>query len=124
MHRNKYLRSGRVFVVSPPTSDRPDDGLVNWPSTDSFHHRQMLQVIVRLEESVASEEFDKYTSYTPNIAWETPPHVEYDFGRSIVSRRNDRRVVLIIERGGTKVDQPDFGTEQYSSKFCRSSRGL
>jgi len=48
----------------------------------------MLEVIVRLEESVAREELDQNASYTPDIAWETPTEVEYDFRGSIVSRRH------------------------------------
>ena len=84
----------------------------------------MLQVIVRLKEGVASKELDKNTSYTPDVARETPAHVENDLRRTVMSCRNNRRVIFVIERGGTKVNQSNFGTEQYSAEFCRSRRGF
>lgn len=33
-----------------------------------FHHRQVLEIIVRLEEGIAGEEFDKDAPYAPDIA--------------------------------------------------------
>jgi hypothetical protein len=45
---------------------------INLATADGLHHCQMLEVVVRLEQGVASEEFDQDASYTPDVARETP----------------------------------------------------
>ena len=63
---------------------------------------------MRLEECVTCEELDEDASNAPNIARIAPSQVEYDLRCSIVSCRDDGRVVLIIKGCGSKVDQSDL----------------
>ena len=55
-----------------------------------FHHGQMLQIVVCLEKGVSREEFDKYTSNTPDIAWERPTQTKNNLRSSVVSCGYDR----------------------------------
>ena len=68
-----------------------------------------------LEKSISSEEFDQYATNTPDITWIAPPKVEDNFRSSIMSGRNDRRVVLVIEGRRAEVYQSYLGIEKDST---------
>lgn len=83
------LRSCRVLVVATSRSDLADEGFVNGLVAHSFHHGQVLEIVVRLEQGISSEELDKDAAYTPDITRETPSKVKYDFGGAVVAGRDD-----------------------------------
>lgn len=92
------LRVGRVARVRAVLLvDRSDDVSINLATAHSLHHSQMFEVVVCLEQGIAGEEFDQDAPYTPNVAGETPAQVQDDLWRTVVSCRDNRRVVLIIE---------------------------
>jgi hypothetical protein len=73
------LRVGRVTGVRAVLLvDSSDDVSIDLATTHSFHHCQMLEIVVRLEQSVAGEEFDQDAPYAPDVAGEAPAKVEYD----------------------------------------------
>lgn len=71
----------------------------------------MLKVVMRLEESVTSEEFDEDAANAPNIAWIAPSQVKYNLWCSVVPRGNDRGVVFIVECCRPKVNESDLGVK-------------
>lgn len=89
-----------------------DKSRVDLGPNDSFHHRKMFEVVMCLEKGVSGEELNQDTANTPNITGETPSQVEYNFGGTIVSSRNDRGMILVIEGRRTKVDQSNFAVEK------------
>lgn len=86
----KDLRCSRVLVAATARGDLTDKCFINRGIAHGFHHRQMLQVIVRLEQGIAGEELDKNTTYAPDVAREAPSKVEYDLGGTVVSGRDNR----------------------------------
>lgn len=86
---------------------------VDPPVAHALHHSQVLEIIVRLEESVASEELDKNATDTPNIAGEGPSKSKDDLGSTVVTRRHHRRVILVFESSGAKIDEANLGVEEY-----------
>ena len=66
-----------------------DKRLVDRSVAHGFHHCQMLQIIVRLEQGIACEELDENAAYAPNVAREAPSKVEDDLGSAVVSGRDD-----------------------------------
>lgn len=67
---------------------------------------------MRLEERIPCEEFNQDTPDTPNVTRKTPTQVEDDLRCPIVSRRDYRGMVLIVEGGGTKIDQPNLTVKE------------
>jgi len=72
----------------------------------------VLEVLVRLEQGLARKELDEDAPDGPDVARVGPPEAEDDLGRTIVARRDDRRVVLLIERGRAEVDEADLSRAQ------------
>lgn len=70
---------------------------VDLATADRFHHREMFQIVVRLEESVAGKELYQDATYAPYIARKRPTKVEDDLRSTVVSSRDDRRVVFVVE---------------------------
>ena len=62
-----------------------DDFGLDFATADCFHHSQMLEIIMRLEESVACEELHYNAPYAPNVAWVAPAKLKNDFGCAVVS---------------------------------------
>lgn len=122
------LRCLIAIVRSRTTHDRPYKLQLQFSVAYTFHHGEMLEVIVSLEKSISSEEFDQYATNTPDITWIAPPEIEDDFRSPIVSGRNDRGVILIIEGRRAKVYQSYLGIEKDStlsgnSVYTRRRRG-
>jgi len=82
---------------------------INSHVDDGFHHGQVFQVVVCLEEGVACEELDQNATNAPNIAGERPAESEDDFRGTVVSGRHYRGVVFILESCGTKIDEANLG---------------
>ena len=76
-----------------------------------------------LEEGVTGIELDQDTANTPDVAGITPAQVEDDFWCTVMPRRDDRRVILIVESGRAKVNQPDLCIEQDFPVSFSSSDG-
>ncbi len=89
-----------------------DEGLVDPGVDDGFHHGQMLEIIVRLEEGVSGKELDQDASDAPDVAGIGPPEPEDDLGRPVMPGRHDRRVVLVLEGCRAKVDQANLGVQE------------
>jgi hypothetical protein len=77
--------------------DRSHNISINLATADGLHHCEMFEVVVSLEQGVASEELDKNASYTPNVARETPTKVQDNLWCSVVTSRYYRGVVLVVE---------------------------
>lgn len=71
----------------------------------------MLKVVVRLEESVTSEELDEDAANAPDIAWIAPSQVQYNLWCSVVPCRYDRGVVFIVEGCRSKINESDLGVK-------------
>lgn len=96
----------------------PDNVSINLATAHSFHHSQVLEVVVRLEQGVAGEELDENASYAPDVAGEAPSQVQDNLWRAIVSCRDHRRVVLIVKCGRPKVDEPYLGVKKHLAVSC------
>lgn len=81
-------------------------------ATDILHHGEVLKIIVGLEKGIAGVELHKNAADTPNVAWVAPPKVQNNFGGPIMPGRHDRRVVFVIERGRSKVNQSNLCIQQ------------
>ena len=55
---------------------------------DALHPGEMLQVIVRLKESITSVELDQDASYAPNVTRVAPPKTQDDLRGPVVSSRD------------------------------------
>merc|ERR1719233_2780191 len=76
-------------------------------SEDPSHHRQVLQVVMSLEQRVALVKLEYDAASAPHVAWLRPTHLQDHFGWPIVSGRDNRAVVLPVEGGGPEVDELD-----------------
>jgi hypothetical protein len=85
---------------------------INLATADGLHHGKMLEIVVRLKEGIAGEEFDEDASYTPDIARETPAQVKDNLRCSVVTSRDYWGVVFVIEGCWSKVDQADLGIKK------------
>lgn len=86
-----------IGITSTTRLNLPDYFRLNLPITYILHHGQMLQVIMGLKECIAGEEFHQDTANTPDVTGIAPSQVKYNFWCSIMSGRDDRRMILIIE---------------------------
>lgn len=83
-------------------------------ANDGLHHGQVLEVIMSLEEGVAREELDEDAPYAPDVAWVRPAETEYNLWSSVMAGADDRRMILVLERSRTKINQPDLSIEEDS----------
>lgn len=74
----------------------------------------MLKVVVGLKECITGKELDEDTANAPDIARIAPSQVQYDLWCSIMSCRNDRGMVFVIEGGRPEINQPDLRIKQDS----------
>ena len=100
-----------AVVVSTCALDLPDQLRLNSATAYALHHCEMLEIVMGLEESITSKEFDKDAADAPNIAWIAPPQVKYDLWCSVVPCRNDGRMVLVVKGCRSKVNKPDLGVK-------------
>lgn len=85
----------------------PADQMRGDVAEDPGHHREVLQIVVRLEQRVTLVKLKNDASSAPDVTGLTPSQFENHFGRSVVARRDDARVVLPVERRAPEVDQLD-----------------
>ena len=78
----------------------------------------MLEIIVRLEQGVARKKLNQNAADAPDVAREAPAQVEDNLRRTVVTRGHHRRVVLIVERSRSKVDESDFRVEKDLAMAC------
>lgn len=78
-------------------------------SQDALHHRQMLSIVVSLEECDSQVQFKHDASYRPDIAWLRPAKFENHLGRTVVTCAYDCTVMFMIESCTSEVDQSDVG---------------
>lgn len=76
-----------------------------------------------LEKGVTSIELDQDTANAPDVTGIAPAQVKDDFGGTVMSRRDDRRVILVIECGRAKVNQADLCIEQHFPVSFSSGNG-
>ena len=101
-----------VAVVVPTRAlHLPDQLLLDPATAHALHHREMLEIVMRLKESITSVEFDEDAANAPNVAWIAPSQIEYDLRCPVVPCRNDRGVVFVVKCCRSKVDKPDLGVE-------------
>ena len=114
---------GRVAVGTSSTrSNLLHELWIDLAIADRLHHGQMLEVVMRLEEGIACEEFNKNASYAPDVTGEAPTKLKDDLRCSVVSRRDHRRMVLVVEGCRTKVYQANLAVQKNSS-LPRCPRG-
>lgn len=65
-----------------------------------------------LEQGISCEKFNKYTTNTPDITWKTPPKIQNNLRRSVMTCRNNRRVVFVVKRRRAKVDQSNLTVQE------------
>ena len=105
-------RRSLVAVVVPTRAlNLPNQLLLNPATAHALHHRQMLEIVVRLKESITSVELDEDAANAPNVTRIAPPQIKNDLRCSVVPCRNDRGVVLVVKCCGSKVDKPDLGVK-------------
>ena len=69
----------------------------------------MLTIVMRLEERDAEIELEHDAPDAPHVARLRPAQFENDFGRTIVSRRDDRAVMFMVECRAAKINQSNIG---------------
>lgn len=98
---------------------------VDIQATNRFHHRQVLEIVMGLEQSIAGVEFHKDAADAPDVTREAPSKIEDDLRCSVMSGRDYGGMVLVVKCSGAKVDKPDLRIEQDSALFrcagCPSS---
>mmetsp|Transcript_39629 Transcript_39629/g.126630 ORF Transcript_39629/g.126630 Transcript_39629/m.126630 type:complete len:232 (+) Transcript_39629:128-823(+) len=80
---------------------------------DRLHHSQVLEVVMGLKQRLACEELEQDASDAPDITRVGPPQTEDDFRRSVVPRRHDAAVVLIVEGCIPEVDELDLAAHRH-----------
>jgi hypothetical protein len=58
-------------------------------ATNALHHRQVLQIIVGLEQCIPCEEFDENASDTPDITREGPTETKNNLRGTVMASRDD-----------------------------------
>ena len=69
--------------------DGLDQVAVDAMSYHCLHHGQVLEIVVGLEQSIASEELDEDASDTPNITGIRPSETQNDLWGSVVASRDN-----------------------------------
>lgn len=93
-------------------------------TTHSLHHSEMFEVVVSLEQGIPCVELHQDAANAPDVTGETPAEIQYNLGSPIVSRRHDRRMILVIESSRPEVDKPDLTVQQYTALTCVSIGGV
>ena len=105
-------RRSLVAVVVPTRAlHLPNQLLLDPTSAHALHHRQMLEIVMRLKESITSIELDKDAANAPNVARIAPSQIKNDLRCPVVPCRNDCGVVFVVKCCGSKVDESDLGVE-------------
>jgi hypothetical protein len=84
---------------------------------DLFHHREVLKVLVRLEERFAGNKLHEDTSNRPHVARVAPTQAEDDLRSAVMPSRNDGSVVVVVEGCAAEVDKLDAGIAEELARF-------
>ena len=95
-----------------------DNPRLDLMANDAFHHGQVLEVVVCLEKRIAREELNKNAADTPDVTGETPAQIQNDLRCPVMSSRDNRRVVLVIEGGRSKINQSNLTIQEDASLTC------
>lgn len=87
-------------------------------ANDAFHHGQVFEVVVRLEKRISREELNKNAADTPDVTGETPAQIQNDLRCPVMSSRDNRRVVLVIEGSRPKINQSNLTIQEDASLTC------
>lgn len=112
-----------AVIASTAAQDLPDQFWLNPTTAYALHHCEVLEIVVRLEKSVAGEELDQDASDAPDVAWIAPSEVQYNLGCSVVSCRNDGGVILVVEGCRSEVNESDLGVKKDSPLACNALHG-
>ena len=74
----------------------------------SLHHRQVLPVLMGLEQCHTERKLINYAANAPNITGLTPAKLKNNFRSAVVTRGDDQTVMLVIKGGRAKVNQTYF----------------
>ena len=121
--RRDLLGCGIAAMASCTRGDLADELRLDLGIADTFHHGEMLEVVVGLKQGVSGKEFHQYTTDTPNITWIAPSKSNDNFWCAIMPGGDHRRVVFVIERGRAEVDQTDFRVEEDLSMSSLAADG-
>lgn len=80
----------------------------------AFHHCEVFAIVVCLEERNAQVKLEHDTANRPNIARLRPSQLQDDFRCSVVPCGHNRAVMLMVERGATKVNKPHVCTFDFT----------
>ena len=97
-----------------------DNARLNLMANDAFHHGQVFQVVVCLEKCIPREELNENAANTPDITGETPAQIENDLRCPVMSSGDNRRVILVIEGGRSKINQSNLTIQEDASLTCCS----
>lgn len=95
-----------------------DNPRLDLMANDAFHHGQVFEVVVRLEKRISREELNKNAADTPDVTGETPAQIQNDLRCPVMSSRDNRRVVLVIEGSRPKINQSNLTIQEDASLTC------
>ena len=84
------------------------DHLLGNGSENLFHHGQMFEVVVRLEEGFSGEKFHQDTPNGPDIAGIRPPKSKNNFGSPVMPCGYYRGVIFAVKSRRSKINQPNI----------------
>lgn len=105
----------RSWVAPIPlghTVDLLDEMTVQPFANNALHHGKVLEVVVGLEQRITSEKLHQDAANAPDITRKGPSQTKNDLRGPVVPCGYNRRVILVLEGGRTKIDQSDFGIEK------------
>ena len=86
----QHALSCRISAVPCHLVDLLDKCRVDSGVDNGLHHREMLEVIVRLKQGVAGEKFHQNAADAPDVARERPSQPENNFGCPVMAGRHNR----------------------------------
>ena len=116
------------MIARTPLCYLPDQPRIDSMPDYCLHHRQMFKIIMGLKQGIAGEKFHQDASDTPDVTRETPAEVENNFRCPIMPCGDNRGVVFIVERGRTKVNEPNLTVKKNPpltrvARICMGRRG-
>lgn len=98
----------RILIAASAAYHLLDKLRIDLASAYTLHHRQMFEVVMRLEQGVSREKFHQDAANTPNVTRETPTQIQDNLRSPVVTRRDDGGMILIVKGGRTEIDQSNL----------------
>ena len=114
-YRQNLLGSGIHAAASTTRTDLSNQLRINLAVTDRFHHSQMLQVVVSLEQSISCKELNDDAPYTPYVAGEIPAKLKDNLRGAVMPRGYDRRMVFVFKGSRAEIDQTYLTVKEHPS---------